>query len=100
MSTSGTGISPAAPDHSEKRSTSFDAASSRLSSVISVVTEPVLPSAGSFFSAVPGPGRFLCHMRILSRHPYRRSDRSESIKITQPKSTDACVATPAPSTEH
>src|SRR5947208_3205250 len=50
----GIGISPAAPDHKEKRSTNFAAASSRFSSVISALTEPVA-LAGSFFSATPDP---------------------------------------------
>src|SRR5437660_10875262 len=49
MSTKGIGISPAAPDHSEKRSTSFDAASSRSASVI--VPKSVV--SGSLLSAVP-----------------------------------------------
>src|SRR5262245_11034322 len=42
MSTSGIGTSPAAPDHREKRSTNFDAASSRCASVILAVSDPVV----------------------------------------------------------
>src|SRR5215472_15088741 len=49
MSTIGIGIKPAAPDQSEKRSTNFDAASSRSWSVID--SKPVAPA--SLLSAVP-----------------------------------------------
>ena len=41
MSTSGTGMRPAAPDHSDKRSTKCDASSSRGLSVISAAARPV-----------------------------------------------------------
>src|SRR5215475_336634 len=40
-STTGTGISPATPDHKAKRSTSFEAISSRVSGVSAAMASPV-----------------------------------------------------------
>src|ERR1700732_2491592 len=55
MSTSGTGISPAAPDQSDSRSTNCDASSSRLCCVVSDFS-PVVTSADSAPPVAPDPG--------------------------------------------
>src|SRR5262249_9127643 len=53
----GNGISPATPDHSENRSTSFVAASARSCCVICAASTAPDPSIaiGSFFAALPDP---------------------------------------------
>src|SRR6202047_1307801 len=53
MSTSGTGMRPAAPDHSDKRSTKCDASSSRVLSVISAAARSVGTPAESLLSVAP-----------------------------------------------
>jgi hypothetical protein len=60
-STNGTGISPAAPDHSEKRSTSFTAVARRPSEDVSVTSGEVgifaIIASGSPFEAREATGR-------------------------------------------
>src|SRR5688572_26468979 len=55
MSTNGTGMRPAAADHSEKRSTNLDACSSRSASAIPVATGLAALSCGSLLSAFQDP---------------------------------------------
>src|SRR5262245_27826251 len=54
-STSGTGISPATPDHKANRSTNFDAISSRVSGVLAAVASLVSELDDVGFSAMPDP---------------------------------------------
>src|SRR4029450_10758842 len=54
-STSGTGISPATPDHKAKRSTKFDAISSRVSGVLAAMASLVSELDDVGFCAVADP---------------------------------------------
>src|SRR5437870_3985451 len=77
MSRSGTGISPAAPDQSDSRSTNCDASSSRLCCVVSDFG-PVVTSADSAPPVAPDPGVSCVMLGPFLVSAYMPIDRSKS----------------------